>query len=485
MKLDSLVNVLALKSASVPQVEVTGVTGDSRRVRPGFLFVAVRGSRQDGHVFIEDALARGAAGIVTDERGSRWAQGRTGALIIVEDAREALGMLAAQFYAHPSASLKVIGITGTNGKTTVSYLLEALLSGAGKKCGVIGTVNYRYGGVEEPAPHTTPAPEDLQALLSRMRQARMEYVAMEVSSHALQQRRAAGVRFSAALFTNLTQDHLDYHGSFEEYFCAKSLLFTTCSVQGPSVINTDDAYGRRLLCLSRIPVVTYAIDAQADYSASAIGYCVSGTTFSLCGPQGQIRIESGLIGRHNVYNALAASALAAEEGFEYGLIRDTLKGFPGVPGRLERIGTDRGFSVFVDYAHTDDALANVLRSLREVSPDGRILVVFGCGGDRDRSKRPLMGAVVARQASYQVVTSEKTRTENTAAIMSEITAGMGGGEFCVIPDRREAIRFILARARPGDIVLVAGKGHETYQLVGPDRFDFDDRAVVRALLTGA
>lgn len=464
--------------------EVTGISCDSRQVREGFMFIAVRGARDDGARFIGQALENGASAIVTDRKIAVPATGRGAhALFLeVENCREAASRLAAVFFGHPGERVRSTGITGTNGKTTVSYLIEAVLKEAGRSCAVIGTVNYRVGTTVIPSTNTTPGPVELQELLGRIVAQKVTDVVMEVSSHALDQRRTDGVRFCSAVFTNLTRDHLDYHGSFDSYFRAKERLFNDPGPSSFSILNFDDEYGKRLLgrCAGR--VLTYAVKTPgADVSASEIKLSLSGTTFRISWPSGSRTIRTRLMGGHNVYNALAAFSWALGEGIGEDVCVRALEGFAVVPGRLEGVETGKGFSVFVDYAHTDDALRNVISAIR-VAGCRRIIVVFGCGGDRDRGKRPKMGGVVSELADYAVITNDNPRSEEPRAIIHEISSGMKSGSYEVVPDRREAIEAALALAREGDVVLVAGKGHEAYQITGASAAHFDDRETVNECL---
>ncbi len=399
------------------------------------------------------------------------------------DSRAAAGRLASRFYGEPSLKLKVAGITGTNGKTTLTYLLEHIISCSGEKSGVIGTVNYRLGGEVLPSTNTTPGAVELQRLLSSMRERGASYAVMEVSSHALDQRRTEGVEFHSAVFTNLTRDHLDYHKTEEEYFRAKSLLFSGLSGRAFCVINTDDAYGRRLSGMTAAAVNGYGLRDDADFRAVDIRLSREESSFRItvkgadCGEA----FRTALVGRHNVYNALAASAWALCSGIDSKTLKTALESFSYVPGRMERIDSPRGFSVYVDYAHTPDALEKVLSSLRQLS-EGRIITVFGCGGERDRLKRPLMGGVVSEFSDYALLTNDNPRSEDPSSIISAIEEGMKNDNYRVIPDRREAIAAALKMAGPGDIVLVAGKGHEDYQIIGADKLHFDDREAVRECL---
>ena len=462
---------------------VTGIATDSKKVEPGFAFVAVRGARTDGHLFIDEAIQRGAKVIITQGKAGevRRQKAEDVSWITVRDTRTAVGPLTAHLYGDPSSTVDVIGVTGTNGKTTVTYLIEAILKRAKIEAAVVGTINYRYKGICLPSVNTTPGPIELQGFLRRIRDARVPYAVMEVSSHALDQDRIAGIRFRAALFTNLTQDHLDYHKDMEGYFRAKAKLFTRLPKGAYAVINNDDPYGRRLTRLCRARVVTYGTGRGCDYRAEGIQCRADRTTFTVAHRRRRFLLSTRLIGLHNVQNILTAAAFACEEGVPVPVVQSAIKNFSPVPGRLERIESNKGFSVFVDYAHTDDALTNVITALRALGPR-RIIVMFGCGGDRDVSKRPRMGRVATELADYCIITSDNPRSESPQAIIEDIRRGITRDNYCVIPARARAIRSALCRARCGDIVLLAGKGHETYQIVDKKTMHFDDREVTRECL---
>ncbi len=465
--------------------DVSAVSCNSRENLKDGVFVAVKGAQADGHAFIQDALRRGAR-VVVFEDGRRIPSERTEEdpfavkplFIQVPDSRKALIALAQNFYGYPSRSVKVIGITGTNGKTTISYLIESIIKHAGLNPAVIGTVNYRFNGSVMPSVNTTPGPVELQHMLKSMVDGGVTHLAMEVSSHALDQDRVAGIKFSGAVFTNLTQDHLDYHKGFDEYFRAKSKLFLNLEPDSQAIINRDDPYGAKLVALSRGKVITYGFDEKADVYAGNLRMDIDHTDFTLHAPGAEIEIGINLIGRHNVYNVLAACAWALSAGISPDKLASAMRKFSAVPGRLERIDTVSGVKVFVDYAHTEDALSNVIRTLRQITPN-KIVVVFGCGGDRDRTKRPKMGKVVTDLADMAVITSDNPRSEDPQAIIEDILRGIVKKNYSVVPDRLSAIRAGLAYASAGDVVLVAGKGHETYQIIKDSVLHFDDREAVR------
>ncbi len=468
--------------SDVSDFAIKGISCNSAQVEPGFVFVAIKGNRQDGHKFIKEAIARGAKAIITQKRYPAVKDNKGVSFIQAPDTRKALASLASEFYGRPSEKIKVVGITGTNGKTTVSYLIEAVLKEARLNVGVIGTVNYRFKDRVLTAKNTTPGPAEIQPMLAQMLKEGLGYAILEVSSHALDQERTARIDFHSAIFTNLTQDHLDYHLNLENYFQAKAKLFKNLKSGSFCVINEDDACGRKLKGLTRARIITYGIDAEADVVASGIKLGISQTEFQVKAGQVCLDLKARLVGRHNVYNILACIAWAIEEGLEPQVIKSAIEKFSFVPGRLERIDSAADFSVFVDYAHTPDALNNVISFLRQIS-SGRIIVVFGCGGERDKSKRPKMGRVVTELADYAIITNDNPRSENPEEIINAIRSGISKNNYRVIPDRREAIRQALSIAGSGDVVLIAGKGHEDYQILKNKTVPFDDRQVTRECLT--
>jgi len=460
---------------------LSGVCYDSREVRRHSAFVAIRGASHDGHDFIESAVRKGATTIVAERKPDVRLPGKV-TLILVPDSRAALARLADYFYDSPSARLKVVGVTGTNGKTTVTYILRSILEAGGSAGGVIGTVGYDLLGHFAPAPMTTPESLDLQRMMNTMAGAGADYCLLEVSSHALAQRRVDNVRFRAAIFTNLTQDHLDFHADMDSYFRAKAALFTDHAPQ-MSIVNIDDPYASRLIPVIEGNVITYGIEHRADVAAEDVRIDVNGISMSLRTPSWSIPLRSRLTGVHNVYNILAASALAYTEGVAPEKVAEGVLRLTAVPGRFEKIEAGQPFAVVVDYAHTDDALANALAAARKLTKRN-LITVFGCGGDRDRSKRALMGRTAWTRSDKIVVTSDNPRTEDPQRIIGDILKGVQrqenpGGEMKVIDDRREAIRAAIAMAEPGDFVMIAGKGHEDYQIVGTDRRHFDDREEAR------
>ncbi|MBM4143840.1 MAG: UDP-N-acetylmuramoyl-L-alanyl-D-glutamate--2,6-diaminopimelate ligase [Lentisphaerae bacterium] len=485
MKLDALLSETpVLETAGRAGREVLGVVSDSRQVKPGYVFVAIAGRRADGWSYADEAARRGAVAIVS--RGDVPPR-RDVCHVRVADPRRAVADLARAFHGNPSARLRLAGVTGTNGKTTTTYMIYEALRAAGRRPGLIGTVEYRIGTRVIPASRTTPEAPDLQAMLAQMAGAGGDSAVMEVSSHALAQQRVLGMEFDAAVFTNLTRDHLDYHNTMEEYFEAKALLFRDLArgaKAAVSVINRDDPWGRRLIERHdpHRALLTYGVDPAADVRAEEVRLTSHGSAFVLRSPWGAERCEIRLLGWFNVSNALAAAAACGALGVAPGVTAGALAAMRRVPGRLEEIETDRGFQVFVDYAHTDDALEHVLRTLRPLCA-GALSVVFGCGGDRDRGKRPAMGRVAAELADRVIITSDNPRSEDPAEIIAQVRAGCGAKAAVeTIVDRREAIARALDAAGRGDVVLVAGKGHENYQEFARTTVPFDDRQAVRDAL---
>lgn len=460
--------------------EVTGITYDSRRVTPGMLFVAVPGQHVDGHDYVLNAVDRGAVSVICQRNG--FIQQRA-TKIMVPDVREALAQVSAAFYQNPAEKLKMIGVTGTNGKTTVAFIIKHILENAGIATGLLGTIRYEIGERVIPAQRTTPESLDIHQMLAHMVRAGCKACVMEVSSHALEQKRVFGLDFDVAIFTNLTQDHLDYHGNMEAYFEAKKKLFTCIDKEASAktkstVINIDDTFGARLAAETDAQVrVEYGIEKEAAVRATQIHLGAEFTQMSVGTPIKEFNCKLPLIGRHNVYNALAAVGASLALDVAPGVIQKALSSVPPVPGRLERIVCGQPFGVLVDYAHTDDALRNVLTTLREITK-GRLLLVFGCGGSRDKGKRPKMGCVAAELADVAVITSDNPRKESAADIASQIQEGYRSvrRENCRIElDRRRAIDEIIRSAQAGDTVLIAGKGHETYQEFEDTVVPFDDR----------
>lgn len=475
----------------IPPVAIHQVTDDSRRVRPGALFVAVRGTRADGHRFVEEAVRRGARVVFVESPfgSARDFSGGEVFFFSVDNTRALLGPLVHAFTGAPSRKLKVVGITGTNGKTTVSWLTQHLLNTAGIPCGLMGTVVTRIGEAEYPSENTTPGVTVLQAALAKMLARGLKACSMEVSSHALDQHRVDGIRWACGVFTNLTPEHLDYHETMERYLEAKLRLFEQLEPDAVAVVNQDDPVSETVKKAARSRLLTYrlvdgsASSAQADLVASKIFCTLEGTTCEVKSPEGTFSIRWGLIGRHNVQNLLASLGAVMGCGVPLRSVLPGIENFPGVPGRLERIEAGQPFPILVDYAHTEEALRSVLTQLRAATRR-RILLVFGCGGDRDRTKRPRMGQVAEELADRVIVTSDNPRSEDPRQIAGEISAGMKGQAtpWEMVLDRRQAIRTALKSMEADGLLLIAGKGHETGQIVKDRVIPFDDRAVVREWL---
>lgn len=473
-------------TAPMVAVDVIGLSYDSRRVRPGDVFVAIRGLQVDGAIFAGQALERGAAAIVAERPAPPdlvvpW--------LVVDDSRKALAVLASTFYGRPSGSLQLVGITGTNGKTTTSFLVASIFEAAGVPCGLIGTVGHQVGEELQQAGHTTPEAPDVEYLLTGMVNRGCGACAMEVSSHALALNRVEELVFAAGVFTNLTRDHLDFHADMESYFGAKRHLFDLLPPDAPALINVDDPRGAGLVELTGRPV-TYAVDRPADITPGPLSYSLDGLAFDVRTPRGSLELRSSLVGRPNVYNILAATATATALGLSFEAIEQGVRALKGVPGRFQVVSNpDDELTIVVDYAHTDDALRHLLETARSLTR-GRIITVFGCGGDRDRTKRPLMGAVAGRLSDVILITSDNPRGEDPDRIIQEIQRGITSDtrkttqqEVLKLVDRRAAIARAVELATPGDLVLIAGKGHERYQVVGDQVLPFDDAAVAAEALS--
>jgi len=464
-----------------PGVEIASVTHDSRRAGPGALFVAIRGLATDGNDFVDAARKKGAVAVVSEgaPRGA-------GTWVRVPDARAALALFSAAVLGDPARSLELVGVTGTNGKTTTTYLIDSALRAAGETVGLVGTVEYRIGRRIADAVRTTPESSDLQALFREMVDAGCRCAVLEVSSHSLTLERVHGLEFKVAVFTNLTRDHLDFHGDMDAYFAAKRRLFETLlRADGHAIVNLDDDRAPELLRASRGKAWTYSLaDPKADFFAEEMRLGLDGTRLGARTPFGRLELETALVGRFNVQNVLAALGAGLALGLKPDAVQRGIASLPGVPGRMERVSAGQDFTVLVDYAHTDDALKNLLETVRELKPR-RVITVFGCGGDRDRTKRPLMGAVAARLSDVVILTSDNPRTEPPEAILEEIRRGIPAAraqDTLVIPDRRDAIARALEMGREGVVVVIAGKGHETYQVLRERTVPFDDRQVARDVL---
>ncbi len=460
-------------SNNTPDVEITGIAEDSRRVQPGDLFVARPGTKTDGSQFIRDAHAKGAAACITPTLVADCALPQ----IVIADPTAVTGKLAHALFGDPTRAVRTVGVTGTNGKTTTAYLLRHLLNQADQKCGMIGTVEIDDGQTRSEAVMTTPGAPDLAKLFAKMRDNGCAASVMETSSHALSQGRVAGISYAGAGFTNLTGDHLDYHKTMEAYAAAKAQLFASLDENAVAVINGSDPASDRMVRDCDARIVRFGFDDKADWQADRVNITAGGTSFTLLTPDGVVDIDSRLVGRHNVENVLLAAALAGEVyGFSLEEIASGLQTAVGAPGRLQVVSAGQPFTVLVDYAHTDDALENVLKALRPLTK-GKLRVLFGCGGDRDATKRPRMAATAERLADAVYITSDNPRTEDPRLILADIQAGLTGSFAKAVSieiDRRTAIQTILADAGPADVVLLAGKGHENYQIIGTEKHHFDD-----------
>ena len=487
MQLKQLLSRVAVLGFEGPaDVDVRSLCYDSRQASPGALFVALRGAKSDGHQHLAQAVERGAAAVMVETMPPELPESL--ACIHVRDTRQALAEAAGAFYRHPSLRLKVVGVTGTNGKTTTTFLLKHICERAMLRCGLVGTVRYEIGEEMLPSAHTTPESLDLQALLAQMREAACKAVVMEVSSHALAQQRVNEIEFDAAVFTNLTQDHLDFHADLPSYFNTKASLFTEhlpaqTKKRGIAIVNIDDRYGQELLARlpKALPVITYGVGSRADFRASNFKTELAGTSYQLDAQDRSFLVRLPLIGKFNIYNSLAALAAASALGIQLRGAVMALATAPPVPGRLELVGAKRNYQVYVDYAHTDDALHNVLRTLRDLNPN-RLIVVFGCGGNRDRAKRPLMAQAAEQWADHTIVTSDNPRGEEPEAIIRDIEKGFQKRGYEVVVDRRQAIERAVSLAQSRDIVVIAGKGHEAYQQFAHETVPFDDVRIAKAAI---
>ncbi len=507
MKLFELLTTIKdFKLHGSSEIEISGITCDSRAIKPGMLFFALRGTNTDGHRYISAAVAAGAAAVLLEDASLAPADLPW---LHVADGRSAMGLVSAAFYGDPTASLPLIGITGTNGKTTTTYLIEGILRAAGIAPAVLGTISYRFDDTVVEASHTTPESTELQAAFRQLADAGAKAFIMEVSSHALEQKRVEGCHFDVAIFSNLTRDHLDYHKTMESYLSSKQQLFSRllipdqCKPVRRAAVNMDDEYGAQIAAVSACPVISYGVDCNGDVKAERVQLSVNGITGILKTPEGDVAFTSRLLGRFNLYNILAAVSAGIALGLPLETIKAGIEGHKAVPGRMERVENGHGIILLVDYAHTGDALENVLKTLKELAT-GRIITVFGCGGDRDPGKRPIMGAIAASRSDLAIVTSDNPRSEDPFAIMAQVKAGIidmpprplgeGWGEggfreytvkeladgftdkgFVMLENRRDAIRLAVSVAVPGDIILLAGKGHEDYQIIGTTKHHFDDR----------
>jgi UDP-N-acetylmuramoyl-L-alanyl-D-glutamate--2,6-diaminopimelate ligase len=476
--------------ASIPSaaenLEIRQIACDSRKVKPCALFFALHGAKEDGNAFVRDAVSRGAAVIASEERvpayippSVTWVQ--------VREARKALAVTAANFFGHPAEALQLVAVTGTNGKTTTTSLVDAIVKASGAKTGLFGTIAYHTPLGDYPAPNTTPESVDLQGFLAEIRDAGGKFAVLEASSHSLAMDRLWGCHFAAAVFTNLTREHMDYHKTFEDYFAAKKRLFEGTGAGAPEVaiVNSDDEYGKRLTGLAK-KTVTYGLESDADITTRKFQLTFNGLSFTAQTPNGKVQVASSLVGRINVYNILAAIGAAQALGLSNETIEAGIRSLESVSGRFQRIDLGQPYFVVVDYAHTDDALENLIRTARELNPKGRIITLFGCGGGKDRTKRPVMGEVTGRLSDLTILSSDNPRTEDPLKIITDIIVGLQktNGKYLIEPDREKAIGLAMDEARAGDIVLLAGKGHENYQILADATLEFDDRDMARRALRG-
>lgn len=455
----------------------SGIAYDSRQVKPGFIFVAIPGFKVDGHQYIAQAIKNGAVAVIVENSITSDIP-----TIQVANSRIALAQAAAMLYRHPARKLRLVGITGTNGKTTTTYLVAAIYKAAGQRTGLVGTIQNLIGSKELPATNTTPESLDLQQLLADMVNAGLTHGVMEVSSHALALHRTQGLHFDAAMFTNISQDHLDFHRDMEDYAAAKAKLFAAASL---AVINADDSQAARMIAASPGQVVTYGLHQTADVGAKEIQVTAQGVSFTTTGKFGEHQLNLKLTGEFNVYNVLAAFTLGMAQGYDISLVKSALEEINGVAGRFELVDSGQPFGVVVDYAHTPDGLENVLKAAKGLT-DKKLITVFGCGGDRDVSKRPLMGKIATSYSDLAIITSDNPRTEQADKIIADILTGVtnnDGRQYQVLPDRQEAIVAAINAAAPGDIVMIAGKGHENYQIIGTTKYNFDDRIEAQKALT--
>jgi UDP-N-acetylmuramoyl-L-alanyl-D-glutamate--2,6-diaminopimelate ligase len=467
--------------AGAEKLQVGGIACDSRKVAPGFVFFALHGAKEDGNKYVLDAVERGAVAVTSEDAAPAELSPNV-AWIRVHDSRKVLANAAANFFGHPARALQLIAVTGTNGKTTTTSLIDSVLRASGAKTGLFGTIAYHTPLGEYPAPNTTPESLDLQGFFAQIRDAGGKFAVMEASSHALVMDRLWGCHFRAAVFTNLTREHLDFHKNFEDYFAAKRRLFEGTGAGAPevAVLNADDSYSARLIGLAK-QTVTYGVESPADISARKFQLAFSGLTFTAQTPNGKLQIQSSLVGRINVYNILAAIGAAHAAGMSSETIEAGIRQLQNVPGRFERVDLGQPFLTIVDFAHTDDALENLIKTARELNPKGRVITLFGCGGGKDRTKRPVMGEVAGRLSDLTILTNDNPRQEDPLKVISDIVVGLqkSNGKYLIEQDREKAIGMAFDEARAGDLVLLAGKGHESYQILADKTLDWDDRRVAQ------
>jgi UDP-N-acetylmuramoyl-L-alanyl-D-glutamate--2,6-diaminopimelate ligase len=465
-------------------LQIGQVACDSRKVQPGALFFALHGAKADGNAFIHDAMQRGAIAIASAQSTPANLPSSV-AWIQVREERKVLAAVAANFFGHPANVLQLVAVTGTNGKTTTTSLIDAIVKASSAKTGLFGTIAYHTPLGDYPAPNTTPESVDLQAFFAEIRDTGGKYAVLEASSHSLAMDRLWGCHFQAAVFTNLTREHMDFHKTFEDYFAAKRRLFDGTGAGAPevAVLNNDDEFGKRLTGLAK-KTLTYGLESHADITTKKFQLTFEGLTFLAQTPNGKLNVVSPLVGRINVYNLLAAIGAAHALGFSNEVIETGIRNLESVSGRFQRIDLGQPFLVIVDYAHTDDALENLIRTARELNPKGRIITLFGCGGEKDRTKRPVMGEVTGRLSDLTILSSDNPRSEDPLKIISDIIVGLQktAGKYLIEPDREKAIGLAMDEARAGDMVLLAGKGHENYQILGDRTFEFDDREMARRAL---
>jgi UDP-N-acetylmuramoyl-L-alanyl-D-glutamate--2,6-diaminopimelate ligase len=467
--------------APAQALKIQSIACDSRKARPGSLFFALHGAKEDGNKYIRDAIERGAIAIASESAAPTDLEAHI-AWVRVPESRKSLAIAAANFFGHPAKALKLIAVTGTNGKTTTTSLIDSVLRASGAKTGLFGTIAYHTPLGEYPAPNTTPESLDLQGFLAEIRDAGGTHAVMEASSHALAMDRLWGCHFQSAVFTNLTREHMDFHKNFEDYFAAKRKLFegTGAGVPETAILNADDVYSKHLGGLAK-QTLTYGIENTADIAVKKFQLSFSGLTFAAHTPKGKLQIASPLVGRINVYNILAAIGAAQAAGIANGVIEAGIRALESVPGRFQRVDMGQPFLVIVDFAHTDDALENLIKTARELNPKGRIITLFGCGGGKDRTKRPIMGEASGHLSDLTILTNDNPRQEDPLKIISDIVVGMqkSSGKYLIEPDREKAIGLAFDEARAGDIVLLAGKGHEDYQILADKTLDWDDRRVAQ------